>query len=100
MNNDFENLPEVVKDHISPALPKEKRLMAAKGQISVHPKELILVFYWLTKDIDEDVRKEAEVSLNSISQDALSSFLEDESAPPQILDYVARKSWDDSVLEK
>lgn len=100
MKNGFENLPEVVKQHISSTLPKEKRLMAAKAQISVYPKELILVLYWLTKDIDEDVRKEAEISLNLISQDALSSFLEDESAPPQILDYVARTSSIESLVEK
>jgi len=100
MKNGFENLPDVVKQHISSTLPKEKRLMAAKAQISVYPKELILVLYWLTKDIDEDVRKEAEISLNLISQDALSSFLEDESAPPQILDYVARTSSIESLVEK
>lgn len=100
MKNGFENLPEVVKQHFSSTLPKEKRLMAAKAQISVYPKELILVLYWLTKDIDEDVRKEAEISLKSISQDALSSFLEDESAPPQILDYVARTSSIESLVEK
>ena len=99
MKDGFENPPEIVKKHVSSTLPKEKRLMAAKGQTSGDPKELIFILYWLTRDIDEDIRKEAEISFNSISQDDLSTLLEDESTPPQLLDYVARTSSNEFLLK-
>jgi len=99
MSGYFE-LPELIKDYASPDLPRERRLIAARGEIDVSSKKLVQILCWLTKDSDEEVSKQAVDSLNSISQDIYSSLVRDETTPPEFLDYLARASSSEEILKQ
>jgi len=100
MNGLFEKLPESIKNYVSPNLPKEKRLIAARCEITVTSKVLVQILCWLTKDSDEEVSKQAGNSLNSISQDIISSLVGDETTLPECLDYIARTSSSEEILQQ
>ncbi|MFQ5787636.1 MAG: hypothetical protein ACE5H1_06605, partial [Thermodesulfobacteriota bacterium] len=100
MSGFFEKLPEFIKNHVASDLPKEKRLIAARGEITAESKELVLILYWLTKDSDEEVSNQAVKSINSISQDIISSLVDDETTPPEFLDYLARASSSEDILQQ
>jgi hypothetical protein len=95
---------EKISDHLrkfaDPSLPKEVRLMAARGLIPIGPKDLALVLYSLTLDIDEEISKEAEASLKSVPEAAMTTVLLDTSTPPELLDWVARNTTNESQIQK
>ncbi|MGH7889086.1 MAG: hypothetical protein ACRENF_00880 [Thermodesulfobacteriota bacterium] len=101
MENSFlENIPESIKKFIDPSMPREMRLMAARGLIPVPPKDLTLVLYGLTLEEDKEVSEEAEKSLKSIPEGVMLSVLDDASTPPDLLDYMARNTESESLIQK
>lgn len=100
MESCFEKIPTHLRKFVDPALPREMRFMVAKGLIPAGPKDLAVILYSLTSDRDEEIRKEAEASLESMPEGVMAAVLSDNSAPPQFLDYIARKTTLESRLEK
>ena len=101
MGNSFlENIPESIKKFIDPSMPREMRLMAARGLIPVPPRDLTLVLYGLTLEEDKEVSEEAEKSLKSMPEGVMSNVLGDASTPPDLLDYMARNTESESLIQK
>jgi hypothetical protein len=90
----MERLTERINSFVSPSVPREQRLMAAKGRIAVLPKELVLILYVLLRDNDEEISKLSEETIKSLPEGTISSTLSDEMTPPELLDYFARSSSD------
>jgi hypothetical protein len=86
----MERFTERINSFVSPSVPREKRLMAAKGHIAVLPKELVLILYVLLGDSDEEISKLSEETMKSLPEGTISSMLSDEMTPPALLDYFAR----------
>ena len=74
--------------------------MAAQGLIPIGPKDLALVLYSLTLDMDEEISKEAEASLKSVPEAAMTTVLLNTSTPPELLDWVARNTTSESQIQK
>lgn len=85
---------ERIDSFVSPSVPRERRLMAAKGHIPVLPNELVLILYVLLGDGDEEISRLAEETMKSLPEQVVSSVLSDEMTPPELLDYFARSSSD------
>jgi hypothetical protein len=100
MEGFLEKVPGSLRKFVDPSLPKEMRLMAARGLIPIAPKDLALVLYGLILDKDEEISKEAQVSLKSIPEGVMVTVLLNTSTPPELLDYVARNATSESQLQK
>lgn len=98
--NFLEKIPDHLRKFVDPSLPREMRLMAARGLIPIGPMDLALVLYSLTLDTDEEIIKEAEASLKSMPEGAMTSVLSSTSTPPEILDWVARNTRSESQIQK
>jgi hypothetical protein len=100
MESYLEKIPEYLRKFADPALPREMRLMAARGIIPIPPKDLAVVLYSFVLDQDEEIKKEAEASLISIPENVMAGVLSDVQTPPEFLDYVARSTNIESKLQK
>jgi hypothetical protein len=98
--NFLEKIPDHLRKFVDSSLPREMRLMAARGLIPIGPMDLALVLYSLTLDTDEEIIKEAEASLKSMPEGAMTSVLSSTSTPPEILDWVARNTKSESQIQK
>lgn len=90
----MEKFTERINSFVSQSVPRERRLLAAKGQIAVLPAELATILYALMEDSDEEIRKLSEETMKSLPADTISKILSDEMTPPELLDYFARTSSD------
>ncbi|GIW46497.1 MAG: hypothetical protein KatS3mg078_0374 [Deltaproteobacteria bacterium] len=95
-----DKLPEGLKKFVDPSLPKEMRIMAAKGLVPIPPRDIVLVVFSLTMDGDEEVEKEARETLKAMPEEVIGPVLVDESSPPELLDFIARNTGNESYLEK
>src|SRR5712692_10173115 len=98
--NFLEKISDHLKKFVDPSLPKDMRLMAARGLIPIGPRDLALVLYSLTLDMDEEISKEAEASLQSMPEGAMAAVLLNNSTPPELLDWVARNTTSESQIQK
>lgn len=90
----MERFTERINSFVSPSVPRERRLMAAKGSIAVLPSELVLILHALLEDSDEEIRKLSEETMKSLPEETIFSILSDEMTSPELLDYFARSSSD------
>ncbi len=90
----MERFTERINSYVSPSVSREKRLEAAKGRITVLPKELALILYVLLGDSDEEISKQSEETMKSLPADTILSIVSDEMTPPELLDHFARTSSD------
>ena len=88
----IKNLPDYLRKFVDPSLPRELRLNAARGLITIPPKNLVKVLYSLTLDEDEEISKEAKASLKSMPDEVIGTVLDDTSTSPKLLDYIARNT--------
>jgi len=96
----IKNLPDYLKEFVDPSLPRELRLNAARGLITIPPKNLVKVLYSLTLDEDEEISKEAKASLKSMPDEVIGTVLDDTSTSPKLLDYIARNTASEFQLQK
>jgi hypothetical protein len=83
-------IPESIKQFADPSRPKELRLMAARGLVPAAPRDLSRILYYLTRDEDEDVSREAGETLSGMPAEVVSS----------LLDFFARALTDETALQK
>src|ERR1700745_3647662 len=98
MRDFLEKIPDSLRRFVDPSLPKEMRLMAARGLIPIGPRDLTLVLYVLILDKDKEISKEAEASLKSMPEGVMATVLLNISIPPELLDYVARNTKSESLI--
>jgi hypothetical protein len=90
----MEGFTERINSFVSPSAPRERRLLAAKGQIAVLPGELAIILHVLMEDSDAEISELSEATMKSLPADTISKILSDEMTPPELLDYFARTSED------
>jgi hypothetical protein len=100
MRDFLEKIPDSLRRFVDPSLPKEMRLMAARGLIPIGPRDLTLVLYGLILDRDKEISKEAEASLKSMPEGVMVTVLLNTSTPPELLDYFARNTKSESLIQK
>ncbi len=100
MNEFLDRLPSHLREFADPSLPRDKRLLAAKGALPIPPREMALVLFALSLDRDEEVRSEARRSIEAIPEGVMESMLSDPATPPEFLHYVARTTGNESYLER
>lgn len=88
----LKSLPENLLTFVGPENPHEQRLMAARGFVPLEPKDLATVLFCLTLDSEQDVRSEAEKSLNEMPENVMNGVLLESSTLPEMIDYVSRNS--------
>ena len=93
-------IPESLKQFADPSRPKELRLMAARGLVPASPRDLSRILYYLTRDEDEDVSREAGETLSGMPAEVVSTIISDPSAEPGLLDFFARALADEAMLQK
>jgi hypothetical protein len=85
---------ERINSFVLPSVPRERRLLAAKGEIAALPSELAIILHILMEDSDEEISKLSAETMKSLPADTISKILSDEMTPPELLDYFARTSSD------
>lgn len=74
--------------------------MAARGLVPASPRDLSRILYYLTRDVDEDVSREAGETLSGMPVEVVSTIISDASAEPGLLDFFARALADEAMLQK
>jgi hypothetical protein len=95
----YDKLPEHLKQFVDPSLPREKRLMSARGVIPLPPKDIALLLFCLVLDDDKEISGEAEQTIAQIPQKVMEMILPDQNTPPELLHYVAMTSKEQSLLQ-
>jgi len=85
----MDSLPENLFEFVNPENSQDQRLMAAQGVVPLTPKDLALVLFCLTFDVDENIKNEAKKSLNEIPENIMNDILVDNSTIPEFLDFIA-----------
>ena len=93
-------IPESIKQFVDPSRPKELRLMAARGLVPASPRDLSRILYYLTRDEDEEVSREAGETLSGMPSEVVSSILSDTGAESGLLDFFARTLTDEAAFQK
>lgn len=93
-------IPESIKQFVDPSRPKELRLMAARGLVPASPRDLSRILYYLTRDEDEEVSREAGGTLSGMPSEVVSTILTDTAAEPGLLDFFARALADEAAFQK
>lgn len=92
--------PATILRFVGPEVPREAKLLAARGTLPVPPKDLVAALYFLSQDPDPEIAQSAEQNLLGMPEGVLKGVLSDTGAHPLILDYVARKLPPDSALQE
>lgn len=78
--------PETIVERIlSPEAPPSLRRAAARGAVPLPRAQLVHLYVRLRRDPDEEVRREAQASLEAAGTAALEEALDDASCPPDVL---------------
>src|SRR5574341_880092 len=94
------SLPDYLRKFVDSSLPKEQRLNAARGLITIPPKDLVKVLCSLILDEDEEISKEAKAYLKSMPDEVIGTVLDDTSTSPKLLDYISRNTTSEFQLQK
>ena len=70
--------------------PKEERLKAAAGRVSLPPNDFVLLVYYLCHDPDQEVKRAAVATLRALDTGFLAQLLSDRELHPRILDALAQ----------
>jgi len=95
----FSPSPAILR-FVGAEIPREAKLLAARGTLPVPPKDLVDALYFLTRDPDPEIAQSAEQNLLGMPVGVLKGVLADAAAHPLILDFVARKLSLDSELQE
>lgn len=95
----YNKLPQHLKQFIDPSLPREKRLMSARGIIPLPPKDIALLLFCLVLDNDKEISKEAEQSIVQIPKKVMEMILSDQNTPPEFLHYVAMTTKEQPLIQ-
>lgn len=83
------SIPASVAAFVRPGTPVQERLRGAGGAVDLPPRELLLLFFCLGKDSDEEVRMLAASSMASLDPGQICAALEGGEYHPAILHAVA-----------
>lgn len=70
--------------------PREERIKAAAGRVSLPPLDFVLLIYYLCHDPDQEIKRTAVATLRSLDTAFLSQLLSNRELHPRILDALAQ----------
>ena len=92
-------IPAAAQKPLQPETPKPLKLMAAKGALPLPPETLILVWYQLSFETDPDITAAVAETVASFDAGILAN-LASHDFPESVLDWLAKSTTDETVLEK
>lgn len=92
-------IPAAAKKPLQPETPKPLKLMAAKGALPLPPETLILVWYQLSFETDPDITAAVAETVTSFDAGILANLAAHD-FPESVLDWLAKSTTDETVLEK
>ena len=98
-NLTYTPLPAVLR-FVGKDVPREAKLLAARGTLPLPPKDLVTALYILGRDPDPEIAVLAEKSLTGMPVGVLKGVLADAATHAWILDFAARKLPHDSELQE
>ncbi len=93
-------LPANLLRFAGPDAPPDAKMMAARGNIPIPPKDLATVLFALTKEENPDIAGLARTSLSKLPPPILKTLLADKDVHPLILDFFARILPPESELQE
>ena len=72
-------------------VPRDVRLLAARGAVAPRAREQMALLVFLTSDPDSEVASTARSTLEALPLDATRAFLSRGDAPPEVIEYFAGK---------
>ncbi|HEY7744855.1 MAG TPA: hypothetical protein VIA07_00865 [Desulfuromonadales bacterium] len=91
--------PEVARI-VAPGAPREVKLDAARGALSLSARDLVTTLFFLCHGSDTEIKKRALETFMCLSPAALRPVLEYEESHPQLLDFIARRRISEPLLIK
>ena len=92
-------IPAAAQKPLQPETPKPLKLMAAKGALPLPPETLILVWYQLSFETDPDITAAVAETVASFDAGILANLAAHD-FPESVLDWLAKSTTDETVLEK
>ncbi len=92
-------IPAAAQKPLQPETPKPLKLMAAKGALPLPPETLILVWYQLSFETDPDITAAVAETVASFDVGILANLAAHD-FPESVLDWLAKSTTDETVLEK
>ncbi len=94
-----EMFPPMAQKALLPETPKPMKLMAANGALPLPPDALILLWYQLSFDSDEEIRNAANETVRTFDV-AIMTDLAGRDLPESVLDWLSKTNTENAVLEK
>ncbi len=92
-------IPLMAQKPLAPEAPKPLKMMAAKGALPIPPDALIFVWYQLSFDADPEIQETVKETVRTFDP-ALVVDLIQKDLPEHVIDWVAKVTDDEAVLEK
>ncbi len=95
--------PDAVPERVLPLLdasktPAERRMIVARAALPMPPEQLVPCLAWLSRDLDQDVRRQARTSLESLPAGTLDNLLAMQDVDAGVLDALGRTLKDTRLL--
>jgi len=95
----YDELPDAVKSVLKPDMPVQARMAAADGVVPLTTGDLVLALYYLIGDPEKEVAEQARKTFVGLPAELLVASI-DLGLPPKILDFIGRNVVNRVVLEK
>jgi len=82
--------PDHLSRFVGEQVPRDARLMAARGMLPLPPADLLHTLFVLSRDPDQEIANTASQSLVRMPENILKTILGDKQTHPLILDFAAR----------
>lgn len=91
-------VPAALAKYVGKSVPREAKIMAARGTLPLPPKDLSIVLFYLAHDPDPEIKPNAEDSLFRLPYAIQKTLLESPESHPLIIDFFARRLDQESGL--
>jgi len=92
-----QNLPQSL---LTGTAPKKMRMLIARGLAPIPPAEMLELIVCLLKDIDDEVRTQAEQTIRAWDEKEIGAQLDSPNCPPAVLEYFAGATESEDLLQR
>lgn len=94
-----ETFPPMAQKAVAVDTPKPMKMMAAKGALPLPPETLVLVWYQLSFDTDEEIRAAVSDTVAHFDEKLLADIASRD-LPASVLDWLSKSTAENAILEK
>ncbi len=94
------SVPAELERYVGEQVPKEQKMMAARGMLPIPPASLVRVLFSLTRDDDNALSQTAQKSLAGMPENILETIAQDPNTHPLILHFLATNLEPDSSIQE